>query len=170
MKKKRIKKYEGLGLLEMIIAMGVAGIALVVFMTIAANSMKEAIRYERHDALNRVAVTTALVVRKHVEDAKDPHNPLTFPVLSQNRCYRIDFDAGRVMSAGFVGRNALSDDGSFSREIVYDESRGITDTVYVGYCIRDIDAGVYVGNIVVGYVEEYDGIEEYEHPIVVVVD
>jgi hypothetical protein len=170
---KIVKKYKALGLLEMLIAMGVAGIAMVVFMAMATNSMKEAIRYERHDALTRTAVTGALATRKHAEDAKDPENlTLEFPVLSGGRCYRINFDAGRVIPTGSVMRNSMKNTSTFYKNIVYDEGENITDTVYVGYCINSggVDSSVYVGNIVVGYIQEYDGIEEYEHPLVIVAD
>ena len=91
-------KYNGFGLVELIVSIGVAGIAIVVLMSMAANSMKEAVRLERQDALTRLAQDGALVVRKHAEDENHPETITEFSFINgnENTCYVINIEDSQV--------------------------------------------------------------------------
>lgn len=171
------QKYEGIGFVELIIALGVAGIALVVLMTMSANSMREAIRYERQDALTRLASSGALVVRKHVEIANDPREALLFGGQT-NRCYQIDLENEVVLFAPPYNMNSstLKGEDNLHTNIIYDDERDLGDLYYFAYCIESIQgsAGLsvntYIGYVEAGFVDCSNcGIEPYQHSIVVTV-
>ncbi len=166
------KRYEGLGFVELIIAMGVAGIALIVLMTMAANSMREAVRYERHDALTRLATSGALVVRSHSEEA-NAKNDVFFSV-SSDRCYKIDFDGRRVISPNpQYEKNSLDDKVLLQTKIIYNEPNDLGDVYYVAYCVDAVQAGTvgvntYIGYVETGYVDcRSCGIEPYKQPVLI---
>ncbi len=186
MKNKR--KYQGLGLIELIISIGVAGIAIVVLMSMAANSMQEAIRLERQDALTRLAQDGALVVRKHVEDENHPEMELDFSFIygSVNRCYVVNIDDSQVefsesSSVTFDSvENAdeeLIEAEEFYIDIIYDwdETESfVNDVYYLAYCIvgiQDSEASglkTYIGSVITGYVHcSGCNISPYQHNIIV---
>ncbi len=174
MEKTKNRKYESLGFIEVVVAMGVAAIALTVFIGMAISSMTEAIRYERQDALVRLAMDGALVVRRHVEKSQTPGLPEegTFPTLNALQCYRIDF-TNEVVTTTSVSANAFesTSNNNFHREIVYDQGiTNITDRAYIGYCVEAHDGVVIEGSIRTGYVTAHKDVPEYSYPIVVIVD
>ena len=185
------KKYEGLGFVELIIAIGVAGIAVIVLMSMATNSMKESVRLERQDALTRLAQDGALVVRKHVEDANSPTyegSPFSGDV---NHCYVInrsedsngdsEVDFGTFVQVGdnFTVQNVdekLKTEEDFHVDIIYDwisTESFISDVYYFAYCVSakedaSTDLKTYVGSVITGYIYCSDcNISPYEHPIIV---
>ena len=172
-KKKKVN-YKGLGFVELIVSIGVAGIALMVLMNMAASSMREVIRYERHDALTRLAMDGGLIVRRHVENANDPTRTenITFGG-NAGSCYKIDFgetlDDSRVdFTSGEYPKDALIERQELYRTIIYNYENNLGDVYYVAYCIERIDGEVYVGKVMTGYVDcSGCGIEPYEYSIIV---
>jgi hypothetical protein len=176
--KKKKRKYVALSLVELIISIGVAGIALLVLMSIAANNMREAIRYERHDALTRLAMDGALAVRKHVEEANDRRereNRRTFePEIGV--CYRIDREeeVGVDFTQSYR-RDSISTEEELEVKVIYDSkdlTRELGDVLYMAYCptdsVQSALNNIYVGDILTGYIECRNcGIEEYSYNIVV---
>jgi hypothetical protein len=183
----KTKKYEGLGFVELITAIGVAGVALVVLMNMAAHSMREAVHYERQDALTRLTISGALVVRKHVEDANhskaNPAVTVDF-VGSQDECYEIDFEESRIKFDFSYENNieTLESEEALEAEIIYDfdesedwDKQHISDIYFAAYCIDSIEPSTvisetdtYVGRVISGYKDCGScGILPYEHNIVV---
>lgn len=187
-KKVKKKKYSGLSFIELIIAVGVAGIALVVLMNMASSSMKEAIRYERQDALNRLAMDGALVVRRQAENANDPNrdgitqSEVIF-VADEGYCYEIDFgEENEEPEIVFTSTpeypynednlSNLETVESFREDVIYNVESDLGDLYYVAYCIDAIstssDLHTYIGAVVAGYVECGNcGVEPYKHNIIV---
>jgi len=166
--KNKKNKYEGIGFVELIIAIGIAGIALMVLMTMSANSMREAIRLERHDALTRLALDGALIVRRHAEKANDltrrvEEDRVYFgsegievdPNLEP--CYEIDFDGEEVVFTEVPYEGDLHKYAELQTKIVYDEENKYGDIYYVAYCVDDVVVDpfikTYIGKVVTGYVE-----------------
>ncbi len=169
------EKYSGIGLVELIIALGVAGIALTVLMTMSANSMREAIRYERQDALTRLAGSGALVVRRHVEVANDPRETVSFggPV---NRCYEINLENERVFfgTPYSMDSDSLKGESDLEIDIIYDEENDFGDLYYFAYCIDSIEESpglsvdTYIGHVEAGFVDCSNcGVQPYQHSIIV---
>jgi hypothetical protein len=178
---KKRKKYCALGFVELIISIGVAAIALVVLMNMASNSMKEAIRHERHDALTRLAMDGALVVRRHVERANDIdyEGDISFDGEEGN-CYvlnsLVDFDISLSFDPGSPDLPSFGED--FESLVIYDQEgeRNLGDTYYLGYCISSVseivEAGVekkvYVGKIIAEYADcSGCNVAPYEYEIIV---
>lgn len=186
--KKVLKKYEGLGFVELILSIAISGIALVVLLNMASNSMQEAIRYERHDALTRLAMDGALVVRKHSESANDMKTEslefgsqrVDFSPTARS-CYQIDFTDAVVdftLEYPYLppvedNLEEISEQNYFHTQIVYDKENDFGDTYYVAYCVEDVEPSgplldLYIGKVVVGYVDcgECD-LDPYVHNLIV---
>ncbi len=184
------KKYEGLGFVELIIAIGVAGIAVIVLMSMATNSMKESVRLERQDALTRLAQDGALVVRKHVEDVNSPTYEGPPFIGDVNHCYAINRTEDSAEDSGVdfshfieLGSITLEDvdeklkeNEEFHVDIIYDwisTESFISDVYYFAYCVSAVeetstDLKTYVGSVIAGYVYCSNcNISPYEHPIIV---
>jgi len=181
------KKYEGLGFVELIIAIGVAGIAVIVLMSMATNSMKESVRLERQDALTRLAQDGALVVRKHVEDANSPTYEGSGFDGAVNHCYAInrsedsngdsgvDFGISVPVDSVTVENvdEELKEDDRFHVDIIYDWREDVSDVYYFAYCVSAVegtstDLKTYVGSVITGYIYCSNcNISPYEHPIIV---
>ena len=175
------KNYQGFGIVELIIAIGIAAIAVTVLMTMAANSMKESVRLERQDALTRLAMDGALIIRKQVEDANNPEVAVGFGG-PENFCYMIDNDEENPLvnfdeSKEEVGLEEVDAGEPFSIDIIYDwidEDTIISDVYYWAYCVDDVvssadgESETYVGRVVTGFVDCGNcNILPYEHGIVV---
>lgn len=179
--KNKKNKYEGIGFVELIIAIGVAGIALMVLMTMSANSMREAIRLERHDALTRLALDGALIVRRHAEKANDltrrteeerVYFGVEVDLANVDPCYEVDFDNEEIVFTEVPYEGDLHKYHELRTKIVYDEENQYGDIYYVAYCVDEVVADqflkTYIGKVVTGYVEcKKCGIEPYEHNIIV---
>ncbi len=176
---KKRKKYCALGFVELIISIGVAAIALVVLMNMASNSMKEAIRHERHDALTRLAMNGALVVRRHVERANDIdyEEDISFDG-EEGYCYILDSLVNFDNWVVFDPDNLPSFGEDFESLVIYDQEgeRNLGDTYYLGYCISSVsiipEAGVekkvYVGKIIAEYADcSGCNVAPYEYEIIV---
>ena len=182
------KKYEGLGFVELIIAIGVAGIAVIVLMSMATNSMKESVRLERQDALTRLAQDGALVVRKHVEDANSPTYEGSGFDGAVNHCFAInrsedssgesevDFGISVLVGDNFTVKDVdkkLKTETDFHVDIIYDWREDVSDVYYFAYCVSAVeetstDLKTYVGSVIAGYVYCSNcNISPYEHPIIV---
>lgn len=168
------KKYKSVGFVELLIAMGVASVALVVFLSMATNSFKEVVRYERHDALTRLAMNSALVVRRHVEESRDPSVD-DFPTdLSVGQCYEINFNTSTV---SFISRSpdVVRTDATIAKhDIVYDRgSISVSEEAYVAWCINDVETSsrttLYNGVVMTGYVNNFEDVGEYEYPLIIIV-
>jgi hypothetical protein len=172
---KKNEKYEGLGFVELIISIGIAGIALMVLITMASNSMRQAVRHERHDALTRLALDGALVVRKHSEKVNDLRvDGYDFNGVV-NTCYGIDFENSSVVFTEPYDFESISQEVDLRTKIIYgDEGENkLGDVYYVAYCINAIEPSgdlleTYIGKVVTGYVEcRGCGIEPYEHNMII---
>ena len=177
------KNYGAFGFVEIVIAIGVAGIALVVLMSMAANSMKEAVRYERQDALTRLTQNGALVVRKHVEDANHPDREEFESVEfggARGFCYGIDFEEQRVLFTETYSNDPLflEKEKELQVDIIYDydqseEENHRKDVYFAAYCITNIEGSpenfdTYVGSVIAGYIDcDSCGVKPYEHHIIV---
>ncbi len=177
--KKKKNIYEGIGFVELIISIGVASIALVVLMSIASNSMREAIRYERHDALTRLAMDGALSVRKHSENVNDlRRESLGFSVSAEfepeaGECYRVDFENSEVDFSVEYSYIDLANEGALETKVIYNEVNDLGDVYYVAYCVDEaVSSGelidLYSGKIVTGFVDCSNcNVEPYEHNIII---
>ena len=197
--KKYMSKYSAIGFVELLIAIGIAGIAVLVLMNMAANGMKEAIRHERLDALTRLATGGALVVRRHAENASD------FQAMEREEnfvkpfggdgvagwCYKIDFEEPEEVVFSDLDRylpdpEELSEVAELRRTVITGYEAGISlgDEYYIAYCIESVTEGswvsssgqddlereVYIGHVIAGYVSCGNcGIEPYKSPVVVAV-
>ncbi len=194
MKKVKRKKYKGLGFVELLISLAVAAIAVTVLMNMTTSSMREAIRYERQDALTRLAMDGALIVRRHAEWANDPEQQdnIVFSPLPPN-CYKLEMEVeGSEGMVDFgvkiaMGSNIHDDlkaknvsSSRFHTDIVYNKDLDLGDVYYLAYCVEeqgeinkapgDSVGKLYSGQILTGFVDcRGCGIEPYEQSIVVTV-
>jgi hypothetical protein len=178
--KKLKTKYAALSLVELIISIGVAGITLLVLMTIAANNMKEAVRYERHDALTRLAMDGALVIRRHAESVNDKKQEGIFfgPPVEDilPRCYRIEREEDpRVVFDTSYSPSRIGEESDLEVDVIYDSrdlASELGDTLYMAYCLveraESPENYIYIGDILTGYINCGDcEIEEYSYNIIV---
>lgn len=175
-----MKKYNGMGFVESLIAILVAGIAVVALMTMAANNMKEVIKNEREDSLTRLAMDGSVMVRMIAEEhsARTNKATLKFPNLTSNpdgKCYVLQNSGGtpsfKTTSTNVFYSNSLDgakSDNNYNVDIVYNADKGTKDLAFRAYCIESVDGTLYVGRMVVGLKECEDcGVKDYEYPIVI---
>ena len=172
----RKEKYKAAGLVEVLIAMAVASIAISAFINMTSDNYREAIRYEREDALNRVAYDGATAVRRYAESTRDPDPGTGGDEFQDGFCYEIDLEGN---NADILDRNErvnpddLEDIESIET-IEYDGGTvDIEEEVYMGFCIDNVEDGddyhLYMGEIATGYVNGFEGIEEYTYNLAVII-
>ncbi len=145
MKKKEMKiKYEGVTLVEVLIAIFVAGVAVLVLLNISSNNMKLLIRNERTDSLKQVVMDSAVEIRKLAEEnSSDPLYPGNFLIGSAGACFDLDGTSGVQTS----------------RPIVYghDGTNDITDDVVIEYCLIDASSGNQRRGKIVAVIQDCSG-------------
>ena len=169
------EEYKAVGLVEVLIAMAVASIAIALFINMTSTTYREAIRMERQDALTRLAYRGALGVRRYAEWTRDPME--SGDTFDEDRCYAVDEgvdedeildnDIWKSVSSDMCGNN------DFKYNIEYGDNGGVQEQAYMGFCIdhrKDLDEGtMYMGYIVTGYVQDFEDVEDYTYNLAIII-
>ncbi|HBB64385.1 MAG: hypothetical protein UR34_C0003G0020 [candidate division WS6 bacterium GW2011_GWC1_33_20] len=133
---KKMKKYEGLGFVEALIALMVSGIVAVVLMSISASSIQELMRVDMQDLMAQYAVSTSVHIQKlAIEEANENADDNNFLTLTQGKCYPFNTDEEESIrfteDAGsrneYKDSSLVKNDPDFFR-IMCVEYRDITDS------------------------------------------
>jgi hypothetical protein len=152
---KRLKKYDAVGFVEALIAIAVAGIASVVLMTVAADTVAQVLRNETSDKMTELAIEGASMIKKIGDNHNNGDEPL-FPEIdgNVNNCYAFigDVDEPHFQQSGDVFENVCDYD-SGEREQCKGSVVGEDDEMFRVFCITpesDSARNLVVGKIVVG--------------------
>ena len=148
-------KYKGIGFVETIIAIAVAGTACIVLMGLAVNTMLVVAENERTDEMTQVAIEGASAVSA-IALQNTLSTETVFPNISSNvgNCFELSSDAN---TPSFVKDNEVfkvvcNYDNGGRNNCKTSLASGYTDLFRV-FCITsasDISSGIVVGKIVVG--------------------
>ncbi len=149
------KRYGGVGFVEALLAIAVAGIASVILMTIAANTVAQVVRNEVADKMTESAIQGAAIVKKIADNHNNSEETL-FPSIegNVNRCFLITGDTGEPSfeKSGEVFTNACSYD-SGEREQCKEATLPSDEDMFRVFCITsesDSERGLVVGKVIVG--------------------
>lgn len=151
----RSKKYEAVGFVEALIAIAVAGIASVVLMTVAANTVAQVLRNETSNKMTEVGIEGASLVKKIADNHNNGDSDL-FPAIegNVNNCFAFEGSTGQpeFQKSGDIFDNVCNYDSGEREECkasVYDGD----DELFRVFCMTpesDSARGLVVGKVVVG--------------------
>ena len=160
----KIKKYRGVGFVEALIAIAVAGIASIVLMSIAINTTNQVLRNDIESDLTEKAIEASAMVKKiansHNATTEDP----LFPPITGNEgsCFAIDGstnDPSFPTSAGGFDVACRYDSGDReSCQLATSED----PEIFRVFCILPdsvVSSGLVVGKVVTGLTECDEGDE-----------
>lgn len=155
-RQKQIKSYEGLGFVEALISIMVAGIACVVLMRIAVDTIAQITKNEVGDEMTQAAIEMGSQV-KAIAYRNNNETPVAFPPISSNvnSCFAI---TGTSDQPEF----ATDDNGNFISVCSYDsggrdscKSLGLAsnEDLFGVFCITNASqsaTGLVVGKAIIG--------------------
>jgi hypothetical protein len=152
---KRYRKYEAVGFVEALIAIAVAGIASVVLMTVAANTIAQVIRNETSDKMTEYAIEGASMTKKIADNHNNSDEEL-FPGIdgNVNNCFAFvgDVDQPEFQKSGEIFENVCDYD-SGQRDQCKASVVSEDDEMFRVFCMTpesDSARGLVVGKVVVG--------------------
>jgi hypothetical protein len=150
-----LKKYEAVGFVEALLAIAVAGIASVVLMTVAANTVAQVIRNETSNKMTEVAIEGASMTKK-IAESHNNGDENTFPPIDGNINNCFAFEGGTALpefeKQGDVFENVCNYDSGGRDQCKASVYPG-DDELFRVFCITsesDSARGLVVGKIVVG--------------------
>lgn len=152
MNTKNKKVYEGLGFIESLIAIAVAGIASVVLLSISTNTLKQITNNEISDTLTQKAIQGAGFIR-NISYRNIGSEEEIFPVISENinKCFAFyDTEPSYFFKEGDSYAQTCNYDNDPNNEC---EKFLISDDVFRVFCITDQsdpNTGLLVGKVVTG--------------------
>jgi hypothetical protein len=151
----RFKKYEAVGFVEALIAIAVAGIASVVLMTVAADTVAQVLRNETSNKMTEVAIEGASLVKKIADNQNNGDEEL-FPSIegNVNNCFAFEGGAGHpeFKKSGEIYENVCNYDTG-DREGCESSVYENDDEMFRVFCVTpESDSGrsLVVGKVVVG--------------------
>jgi len=152
------KSYEGVGFVEALIAIAVAGIASVVLMSIAANTIAQVLRNEVSDRMTQAAIEGAEMAKK-IADNQNLSGDNLFPEITGNvnACFafRGDTNSPEFVKSGEVFTRVCNYD-SEGREDCKESLMSSDERMFRIFCITpDSDPGLnlVVAKTIVGLVD-----------------
>ncbi|MCC7290057.1 hypothetical protein IT417_02300 [bacterium] len=149
------KTYEGLGFIEALLAIVVAGMASVLLMGVAADTVKQVVINELGDSMTQIAIEGGSAVKTIAEKNNNSEEKL-FPSITTNvnNCFAVSGTAGNpefVNTSGVFIPACNYDAGE--RNSCKNAVSSSDPTVFNVFCITpesDIATGLVVGKMVVG--------------------
>ena len=148
------KTYKSLGFVEALIAIMVVGVASVVLLGIAVNTVQQVLQNEMSDKLTETAVEGGVMIKKIAEDNNGSTDTL-FPPITGNtgKCFALNTDINNpsFVKNGDVFVNACNYDSQGKDGCVSTLSEDTS--VFRVYCMTsdsDVTTGTVVGKVITG--------------------
>jgi type II secretory pathway pseudopilin PulG len=145
-------QYEGMGFVEALIAISIAGIASVVLLGISVNTLKQIVNNEVSDTLTEKSIQGAEMVRNIGSRTFQTEDDI-FPDISENinRCFGFTLvEPATFIKEGDIYINSCNYDNDLNNEC---HSNGISEDMFRVFCITDQsnpNTGLVVGKVVTG--------------------
>lgn len=149
------KTYKALGFMEALISIIVAGIASILLMGIAIDTVKQLIKTDQSDEMTQYAIEGGEIL-KNIAQKNDESPTALFPSISgnQNSCFELNES---LSTPSFVSNG----DGSFTSKCNYDggqraqcaQGSQLGGQYFRVFCISnssDVTSGLVVGKLIVG--------------------
>lgn len=153
--KKYNKRYNALGFVEALLAIIVAGIASVLLMGVAIDTVKQLVKTDQQDEMTQLAISGGEII-KNIAHRNSYSDSELFPAISgnQNSCYEFD-------NSGTNPAFVTDISGNITAKCNYDaggraqckENSNLGNDYFRVFCISsgsDVQSGLVVGKIIVG--------------------
>lgn len=155
MKQNRLKKYEALGFVEALIAIVVTGMAAIVLMGFASDTINQVLKNERADEMTQIAVEAGSMI-KTIASQNNETETIDFPLIegNVNNCFALSPSTGNPEFTK-SGENIVpvcNYDAGQRENCKSALAPGFTDMFRV-FCITsqsNSETGLVVGKVIVG--------------------
>ncbi len=139
-----IETYEGLGLIEAVVAILVVGALAIVFLTFATHSVMELARMEQYDLLTVESQKASQMVRAIAEKQNSTEDPTLFPPVNSSAikgtCYFLQGDISNASfsaaDSGWVADCNVNISNPGDMQSCRDKADQ-TEDVYAVYCVDE---------------------------------